>query len=324
MKKRILTVAVAALALAACSKNETVEVADSNLIGFNAFVGNATRAGLPVDQQFGSSRNISQFFVFGNTATETVFDEVRVYNQNNQWVYDELKQWQSEQTYKFVAYSVTDENGLPAEHGTASFDYESHTLSIDDYDSNDNYQRDLVVAASTEDLNPNNVQVPFTFKHALAMIKFTLGSSLGDKNPVEIKNFKVEGMHTTGDVTVTVGGATGAEATIVWTNQAAEDPAVPFTDNDWTNVTTTTPVASDEFVVIPQELSGNITVTFTVSVEGLSDKTLTATIANPTWEAGKRYNYTATITGLDLDVIEFAAPTVTDWADYTDVEEDID
>lgn len=323
MKKRILTVAVAALALSACSKNETVEVADSNLIGFNAFVGNATRAGLPVDQQFGSSRNISQFFVFGNTATETVFDEVRVYNQNNQWVYDELKQWQNGQTYKFVAYSVTDKNGLPAERGTASFNYADHVLSIDNYESNDNYQRDLVVAASTEDLKSANVQVPFIFKHALAMIKFTLGSSLGDKNPITITDFKVEGMHTTGDVTVTV-GATGEEATIAWTNQAVEDPAVPFTDDTWTQVTTTIPVASDEFVVIPQNLSGNITVTFTASVVGLGEKTLTATIANPIWEVGKRYNYSATITGLDLDVIEFAAPVVEDWGIYTDMTEDID
>lgn len=319
MKKRILTVAVAALALAACSKNETVEVADSNLIGFEgAFVGKATRAGLPVDGQFGGENNIKQFFVFGNTAVDAVvFNNIKVYEQNGEWVYDVLKQWESNNTYKFAAYSVTDESGLT--QGTPSFKYDTHTLSIADYVSNDNHQRDLLVAASLENLKNVNRPVPFTFKHALAMVKFTLGSSLGDKNPITITGFKVEGMHTKGNLDVVVGSSNDAP-TITWSNQEAETQAVPFTDSTWTNVTTSTPVASDEFVVIPQELSGNLTITFTVEVAGLSPKTLTATIENPKWEAGNRYNYKATITGTDVDVIEFADPIVGDWGDYgTDI-----
>ena len=236
-----------------------------------------------------------------------------MYNSNGQWVYDDLKQWTNGNTYKFAAYSVgTSDKNLPAE-SSASFNYDNHTLTISDYVSNDNNQIDLLLATSTEDLSSANVPVPFTFNHALAMIKFTLQSSLGDKNPITITGFKVEGMNTKGTVVIENSG------TITWSNQSVETPAVAFTDNDIAKATTTTPAVSDEFVVIPQDLLGNLTVTFTVTIgeegAGQITKDLKATIENPTWENGLRYNYVATITGTDIDVIEFAAPVISDWKD---------
>ena len=125
-------------------------------------------------------------------------------------------------------------------------------------------------------------------------------------------------MYTTGDVSLAQGG------NITWANQAAEGTPVPFTDDSWNAITTTVPQASDEFVVIPQANSA-ITVSFTATV-GEDSKELTSTINLGTtgWECGKRYNYVATITASDMDYIEFAPPTVSDWVDYTDVDADID
>ena len=273
MKKQLFVLGLAVAALASCTNEEVTDIADSNVIGFKApFVGNATKAGLSEDNQWGASKLPAQFFVYGNTDASTkVFENVRVYNSNSQWVYDELKQWASN-TYKFAAYSVTDATGLPADKGTVAFDYDNHKLTITDYISNDNYQQDLLLATSDEDLNPTNVPVPFTFKHALAMVKFTFQSSLGDENPITISNFKVSGMHTKGTVAIA-----NTDKTPTWSAQAAETSAVDFTDDTWEEVKTTAPVASDEFVVIPQN-STTVTVTFTSAVDGLTDKNLKATI----------------------------------------------
>lgn len=321
MKKVIIAALfVGAMVLAGCTKTEVTDIPDSRYIGFdNAFIGNPTKAGLPVDGQFGAKNGISQFFVFGNTASGVVFDEVRVYELNDQWVYDELKQWANGQTYKFAAYSVTDANGLPAENGMAAFDYDAHQLTITDYTSNDTYQRDLLVATSAQTLATNE-PVAFTFKHALSMIKFTFQSSLGGKNPITITNFKVAGINTKANLSVEEDAGTKIE----WTGFSE---ASAFTDSRESMVaTTTTPAVSEEFVVIPQTVSGTVTVTFHVEIDGLQGKDLIATIENPAWEYGKRYNYVATITGTDVDVIEFADPIVDDWTDGANspISEDID
>ena len=238
----------------------------------------------------------------------------KVYQSGGSWVYDNLKKWESGKTYKFAAYAVKDGIALPE---NVFFDYGTHTLTIEGYTSNDNYQTDLLMAASAEDLNPDNVPVPFSFGHALAMVKFTLKSGLGT-NEITITDFTVSGMHTTGDVSLAQGGD------ITWANQAAEGTPVSFTDDSWTAITTTAPQASDEFVVIPQT-GTTITVSFTATVNG-EPKSLTSTITldGNGWECGKRYNYVATITASDMDYIEFAPPAVSDWGGYTDVDADID
>lgn len=315
MKKVYLIAGALAVLLSACTRTEVVSVSDGNLIGFDkAFVGNPTKAGLPVDDQYGASKLPPHFFAYANTAdAEVVFEGEKVYQSGGSWVYDNLKKWESGKTYKFAAYAVKDGIALPE---NVSFNYGTHTLTIEGYTSNDNYQTDLLMAASDQDLATNE-PVEFSFGHALAMIKFTLKSGLGT-NEITITDFTVSGMHTTGDVSLAQGG------NITWANQAAEVDPKSFTDDSWTAITTTAPQASDEFVVIPQT-GTTITVSFTATV-GEDSKELTSTINLGTtgWECGKRYNYVATITASDMDYIEFAPPTVSDWGGYTDFDADID
>lgn len=319
MKHFLLTAAAAAmvLALGSCAKTEVTDVPDSRYIGFdNAYIGNPTKGGLPQEGQYGSGNGISQFFVFGNTSVDdVVFDDIRVYESNGQWVYDVLKQWQSGATYKFAAYSTNENTPLD----NVSFSYDDHQLTIPNFVSDNSSQRDLLVATSSEDLNPDNVPVQFTFKHALAMIKFTLQSSLGDNNPIKITGFKVNNISTKSTLTVSENNGTQ----ISW---GAVSETEEFTNSVDMEAITTIPAVSDEFVIIPQIVSGNITVSFSVSVDGVTSNPmpLTATIENPTWEEGKRYNYVATITGTDINVIEFAEPIVEDWGTYQDTTEDID
>lgn len=321
MKHFLLTAAAAAmvLALGSCAKTEVTDVPDSRYIGFdNAYIGNPTKGGLPQEGQYGSGNGISQFFVFGNTSVDgVVFDDIPVYESNGQWVYDDLKQWQSGETYKFAAYSTNESTPLY----NVSFSYEDHQLTITDFVSDNSSQRDLLVATSSEDLNIDNVPVQFTFKHALAMIKFTLQSSLGDNNEITITEFKVTGINTKATLDVNESNGT----TLSWGTASEKFTAFENTNASMT-ATTSVPAVSDEFVVIPQTITGNVTVTFKVAIEGVTQqpKELTATISNPSWVNGLRYNYVATITGTDVDVIEFSAPIIEDWDTYTDVPEDID
>lgn len=318
MKKIYLIAGALAVFLSACTKTEVVSVSEGNLISFDkAFVGNPTKAGLPVDDQYGVTVLPPHFFVYaGKGAADVVFENEKVYESNGSWVYDNLQKWTAGNTYKFAAYVVKDETGLPAENGTVSFEYASHTLSIVNYVSNDTYQTDLLMAASAQNLASANDPVNFSFSHALAMIKFTLKSGFADKYPVTISNFEVEGMSTKGSVSLVQGGS------ITWSGQTVENPAVPFTDNEWEEATSTVPAESDEFVVIPQT-AAKVTVTFDVTVDG-ETKTLTSTIENQEWLNGQRYNYIATVTPGDLDYIEFSEPEVTNWSDYSDVDADID
>lgn len=311
--KRILIAILGVAALAACTKTEVVSISEGNTIKFdNAFVGNPTKAGLPAGDQV-TTDNIKHFFVYANTADEVVFDEEKVYESGGMWVYDNLKKWESGKTYKFAAFAVKDDNtpSLPAAVGTASFDYDSHTLTIADYISDNVNQRDLLMATSSQTLNSQNEPVEFTFKHALSMVKFTFKSSLGDRNPITISDFKITGVNTKGTAKIT-------SSTVSW--EGLSESAAEFTDGIWTDVTTTAPQSSDEFVFIPQG-GHDITVTFTATVAGLAPKSLKAviTLDSDAWQPGLRYNYIATITGKDMDVIEFAPPVVDEWpADYID------
>ena len=321
MKKVLLIAAAMSVLAIACTKTEVVSVSDGNMISFdNAFVGNSTKAGLATAEQYGASNLPPQFFVYANTAADAaVFSGEKVYLSNGSWVYDNLVKWENGNTYKFAAYAVKDAEGLPAANGTASFNYDSHTLAIDGYVSNDKYQTDLLLATSTQNLSSANEPVVFNFKHALSMIKFTFKSGLGGDNPITISNFKIADVKTTGNVSVN-------NNTVSWTDQAEEAAPVDFTDNDWTELLNSDAdgVASDEFVVIPQG-NATVTVTFDATIGEDPAKTLKSeiTLDATGWEAGKRYNYTATITASDLDYIEFGAPTVEDWGDYNNADSDL-
>ena len=189
----------------------------------------------------------------------------------------------------------------------ASFNYTEKSISISNVTSDQDNQTDVLLAVSDETL-ATNVPISFGFRHALSMIKFTLTSKIGD---IAISDFTVSGFKSTGTVTMTDADE------ISWTVQDA--PSATFTLDDFT--ATTKGASSNEFVVIPQ--SGvNLKVTFKAVIDGI-EKTLTADMPNQSYGNSYRYNYTAEITGADMDVIQFNAPVVSDWEDYTDVTIDV-
>lgn len=300
MKKSLLLMGLAVAAFTACTNEETIEVADSRMLSFKgAFVGNATKAVTDV-----TTDNIKEFYVYGQYNNTPLFEGEKVYESGTEgtWIYDDLKQWTAG-TYDFAAYS----DGGAANNASTTVDvnWDGSDLTITDY--NASVQKDLVVsiASNANDLASSNVPVEFNFAHALSMIKFTIQSELGDDaNAITISQFTVTGLNGQGNLTY--------NGTAAWA-----DLDTPATLSNAAEFTTESSAAgeSDPFVVIPQTTS--LTVKFTATLNNGGDvnvtKNLQATITDATWQPGYKYNYIATITGANMDIITFAEPTVTAW-----------
>lgn len=300
MKKSLLLMGLAVAAFTACTNEETIEVADSRMISFNgAFVGNATKAVTDV-----TTDNIKEFYVYGHKGATDIFNGEKVYESGAEgtWIYDNLQMWEASQTWDFAAYS---DGGVATASTTATVNWDGSALTITDY--NASVQKDLVVsiASNAGNLTSANEPVEFTFAHALSMIKFTIQSELGDDaNAITISGFTVTGLNGQGNLTY--------NGTATW-----DDLDTPATLSNAAEFTTESSAAgeSDPFVVIPQ--TATLTVKFTATLnngEGVNvTKNLQATITDATWQPGLKYNYIATITGANMDIITFAAPKVTAW-----------
>ena len=315
--------AVAALALAGCTKNETVDVADSNVIGFaNAFVGNPTKAVTEINGE-----NIEHFFVYGGYATVTdVFENVKVSKVTNAWTYDNQKQWVDDQDYKFAAYYADKE----LTDGTnVSFDYASGHLTLTDIVVNPTNQVDLLYATAEEQSGPANTvrpKIEFSFDHILSMVKFTLKSGFKEGVTVAISDFKFYGMNSTATYSYQTGEMAWGSAT---TKIEDTDP-FKLMESAIAKIEGKQSVdAVDDCLVMPQTFTdGVVYAKFKVTLsgdgipttpEGANVKEITAKIPADTWEAGYRYNYVATIDGQTMNYIEFDKPTVEKWEDYEDI-----
>lgn len=309
MKHQVFLLAAVAAVAAGCTKSETVGNADGKWIRFdNAFVGNATKAITSLD-----NGTIEKMYVYGTSSSNSsLFSNQEVTKQGDSWVYSPLVEWETGKTYTFAAYS--DANSKINDN--VSWSSTEKKLSISDYSVSDEEQNDLVVsiASNANNLQTTNEKVAFTFSHALAKIKFTIKSELGDDNPITITAFKVgvnNDMCTTGNLTFT----NSDTPTSTWDTQdkAKGQLGVNFTEA----AQTTVPSVSDELVVIPQEI-GSLSISFKAKFgEEGEEKDIKGAIKSVDWEAGNCYNYTASITGKQMEVIQFGVPTVSDWEPET-------
>jgi len=265
-----------------------------------------------------SKDNLESFYVYAYKGSDALLTNENVYLQNGLWAYDNIKHYESA-TYAFAAYSNT---GTQKGQGSLENDNVTFTttpsksLAISDYTASGD--DDLLVSISPDDLSAANKKVDFTFDHALSMIKFTIKSGLGNEKKLSITEFEVEAnkIQNKGDMTYTDAGA-------AWT---LDSPASYAGLNvaDAMEATTEAPAESAIFTVIPQTVTGGFTISFKATIVTTDDtpetieKSFTANVPETAWEDGMRYNYITTITGVNMDVIEFNQPEVTAWDDADD------
>lgn len=320
MKNNLLLFAIAAAAMASCSKTETVDQPTAGAIAFDrAYIGNPVQSKSVIDMTL-AKLETDGFIVYGGYDNEgtyvPVFDNTKVSKSGESWGYGtDLKYWIPNKHYQFSAFAPEDAVTSPTtSDGFLTFSYTS--------DLNGNTeQKDLIYAAHTQTgARTGNENIQFRFKHLLSMIKFSFTTDMAAGVNVSVSDLTISGVNTTATFTgngktdaTSFGGswsaATGAQGEV----------AIPGIVND-ASITVTAGQETIPFVVIPQTI-GTVTVKFKVSANGngvdIQNKEISATIPTGDWEMGHRYNYSATISGdkLDLEPIVFGEPTVDVWND---------
>ena len=278
MKKAIIALA-AVVALAACSKEETLIADRGDAIGFGTpFVENSTRV------DYSTPGALTQFNVYG-TVTGTA-GTVNIYNGvvvtgtigNADWSHAEQynQYWIPGADYDFAAIvdatvATDDANDMPL----------TLTTQADDAVEGNMYLKDMLYAsAHVEDATATQGRVNFNFSHLLSKVKFTVTSNAMGGYYHTVTGIKVSNFETG---TYTINGGT-------WFGGDAEDVAFA----EIAEVTSATGAKSNaELLLVPNADSFNVT--FTVDLykgtTKLGTETKTVEVSNDLVK-GNSYNFT--------------------------------
>lgn len=234
-----------------------------------------------------------------STTSEEVFNAKPVTRQTDgSWRYDGIKFWEAGCTYDFYALYPDDLTGATvANNGTVTI------TGFDSSQGTDLMTEHKPVVYAENDKNPPGAVV-FSFDHLLARVSI-VGVSEGSSatiTSIKLTNVKHIGNYDSSssqkwelinETTVFEGKESlfgGKESFVL--------PAYP-TD------------IFGSLLLIPQAASG-IRLTIAYQYPGIdnSQKEATLTLPTTTWEAGKSYRYTFTLSG---DYILFDAPQVNEW-----------
>ena len=300
MKKLFISM-LAVAALASCSQEDVIVADKGDLIGFNSFVENSTRADY-------STTNINTINVYGTVNNVLIYDYTPVTRPtdvaNNgygaDWKCDVKQYWIADAPYKFAALvDVPKANITPDQYGMpASFTYTADGVTDVLYDY-----------YATTGLKENNPTVPFTFKHLLSKVHFTVtNESEIDTYTYTISNVTVTNTRANG--TYTVYTSNDADAVGVWSTTLTKGNTTfdPIKD-----VTNAKPVSNADLLLIPiPDTKVGISFTVTLSVNG--KEVSTYNYAKPdvvTLEQNTIYNFGVKFT--PGEVIDFTVTAQPNW-----------
>lgn len=336
MKKVIFALA-AVVALAACSKEQTVSFDKGAAIGFDTFVDNATR----VDPSYTNDNLFADFGVYGfvtngegaTAVTAPLFTNEKIKWENGAWTYGVKQYWIDGATYDFAAIAPY------GKYNVTAAGREGVTLNF-----TNNGETDLLYAQNNGVKGPrtSDGKVGFTFKHLLSKVKFTFENKYDATNTViAVKSINITNAYSNG--TAELGSGTNG-VTAAWTTTDGTNTLVlGFGDA----------VNADEYIVQNEsESSANsllliptadktYNVTFTIE---LLYKTGVDVNDNPVYtklteyahtvalthnfEFGKSYNVATTIDHTNIvpddpnnpgdneqKTIEFTVDSINEWAD---------
>ena len=340
MKKVIFALA-AVVALAACSKEQTVVMPEGNAIGFNTFVDKATRS---VNDPSLTSSTLADFAVFGYVEGAVLFDGTRVAKvgtddaidnsdlKNTDWKYEGTQYWIAGANYNFNAVAPFSGNWTKVDNGT---DASKTTVSF-----TNNGTTDLLYATTTQEGKVSeNDAVEFNFRHVLSKVKFSFENGYNATNAtIKVKDIVITNPHKTATAVLTgetvwsglatangftldFGMATDAEAT----TDANENVEVAYAYG------ATYESQNERFLIPSAEYAYNVTFTVELLVSGTKvaeyNHTATAKFAPA---AGNAYDIKTVINASNIDPnneqepIEFTVNALPGWGPTNNVEADGD
>ena len=290
MKKLFISM-LAVAALASCSQEDVIVADKGDLIGFNSFVENSTRAAK--DPSYGANgEDLTAFQVWGTVnggnGLVSIFNGANVTGEvgsnivdgkeTNIWYCDVKQYWIKDAKYNFAALV----------NGTNSLDYVDYLpTKVKGFVADG--ETDLLYARSEEitGLASGNGPVNFNFAHLLSKVKFTVknNSKAAKEYSFKVNNIVIKGKNT-GDVTL---------ATKVWDTSAATE------DTNYTVaeivVNKDTADAGEECAKELLLIPGDFNITFNVDIYNGTTKLgsqaypIAPAVYNQTLKAGYAYNF---------------------------------
>lgn len=298
MKKSLLMLGAAAMMLASCTQNEVVEVAESRAIGFDAFVGNTTKA-IMTDAEF---REFSVFGGYDGSLNNVFANQPVTSTDGTIWTYTPTKYWTEGKQYTFQAYSPSTAEGAPSENGVNISNFTADGAT------------DLLVSNVVLMDGSSPSEIALTFRHVMSLIQFKFSTTISGAN-VTISDLQVNSLPCTGNYTNA--GENGN-----WTISGNQNYLLTVANA----VTATNAQTSTYAMVLPQNPK-DITVTFKVSASGsveINNAEHSVKLPDVLLTEGNQYTYTAEITAENIDPnnplepIVFGNPTVEGWEDATE------
>lgn len=323
--KKVLFALAAVVALAACSKEETIIADKGTAIGFDTFVENSTRAtdpSLTTDSMQEDGFGVYGF-VTNNNVTAPLFTNEHIYwdDTNDVWTYGTKQYWIAGATYDFAAIAP----------------YGSYTVTDVDTDGvnltfTSNGTTDLLYAQNNDILGPAGT-VGFTFKHLLSKVKFTFTNNYDATNTaIAVKNIVINDAYSVGAAEL---GLSNSAVTATWAPSSANlDLAFGNANPDAGYIAYGASQDSDKALLLIPTAGHTYNVTFTIDLLYKNgDDYVVVTSYNHTvalthnFEFGKSYNVATTIDYTNIvpdgpggedneqSTIEFTVTDITDWVD---------
>ena len=279
MKKVIFALA-AVVALAACSKEQTIVADRGDAIGFDTFIENATRAAAD------DFTSVSSFQVWGDVTGNIVDsndDYIFLYNGANvtrdgaAWTCEKTEYWIPSATYNFLAIS----GATSVDPATGAFPTK---ITYEANGSTDLLLSEKVTVTTDNKSIPTGVNtnkcVAFTFKHLLSKVYFNfVNNSTSDNYKFEISNITISGAKASGEYSIT---------DKKWTSVSDDAVATPFSFGSVANTITkgASATSANACLFIPGDQ--NLTVSFTPIYNGNEDEPFSASLTRK-FEANSCY-----------------------------------
>ena len=345
MKKSYILIAAAAMVMAACSNENTYEVADQEIgIDFNTFANKITRSTTGTNlESFHQSFGVWADKTIGSADAKSVMDNYEADYDDDylnpspakaaQWNYEDvagqyLKYWDMTATYKFDAYAPYSSNASISNHviSIANGQYAANENIQDSWSTTLNTNAftgagatatdastDWMIAAQatrtpkTEGTDAVNLE----FKHILSKVIVKIKKRNGFEEKITVKNVQLNNVYGTGSYNGTT-WASGDAAVNIACLGGTLPKSTASGDPD--------PYYSLECLVIPATITPTFNVTYNIGddtedyiVENAEIETIT--------EFVKGYNYTITVT-VGPTPIQFDA-TVSAWTEASAAEVDV-
>ena len=218
--KKVLFALAAVVALAACSKEDTLVQQAPEAIGFdNAFVENSTRS---VNDPSLTATSLTDFTVYGYVENAVLFPGTVVNKTINNtdlssaWRYEGTQYWVAGAKYNFAA--IAPNKGWS--NVTTAVADDKASISTNFAFVNDG-ETDLLYdeVENKDGLVEQNTAVGFDFRHILSKVKFSFLNGYDvESAKIDVTNVKIENAYTNANVALTNAATTWSD----WTNATLE------------------------------------------------------------------------------------------------------